>query len=426
MAFLGMRGSGDWAPNERPENWRETILFLYPNGSSPLTAISSMMGSEGTDDPVFHWWTKQLPEQGGDVSDVYDDAALATATSSSKSDGDVVYVNVAEELASEFRRGHTAQLHQEGELNTEVKGEVEDVALNGSNSYVALRIHDGASTSQLDSNTLDIDVIGNVNAEGAEMPESRSYDPVEYENFTQIWRTALSITRTARATRLRTGDAYDERKRETLELHAIEMEKSTLWSYKSSKIGANGKPKRTTQGLIPFIKQNAPENVDSYVSNADFTGTAWLAQNGGELWLHEQLERIFRFGKPEKLGLIGNQGLLAINRLAKNSADVNIEPMTVAYGIRVLEWITPFGTLYLKTHPLFNNRSMMRRDLVVMEPDNMTFRFVDDTFFIDDPQDQRNRNNSKDGTEEEYLTEGGYEFHHPQTMGYLTDLGLDA
>jgi len=60
------------------------------------------------------------------------------------------------------------------------------------------------------------------------MPDSVGYDPSEFENFTQIWRTPLSITRTARRTRLRTGDAYQKRKRETLELHAIEMEKSSL------------------------------------------------------------------------------------------------------------------------------------------------------------------------------------------------------
>ena len=422
MAFLGMRGSGDWAPNERPENWRETILYLYPNGSAPLTAMTSMMGSERTDDPVFHWWTKTLPEQGGDVTDLFEDANLSSEVTAGKDGGDVVYAQVGAETASEFRRGHTALIHKEGELDSEFAGEVVSVLSNGTQSYVAVKLHETASTTQVTAATLDIEVIGNANAEGAEMPDSISYDPVEYDNFTQIFRTPLSITRTARRTRLRTGDAYTERKRETLEIHAIEIEKATLWGYKSSKIGANGKPKRTTQGLIPFIKSNASDNVDSFLQNSNYTGT-WTAE--GEDWLHAQLERIFRFGQPEKLGLVGNKALLALNKLAQTSAEVNIEPMTVAYGMRVLEWITPFGTVYLKTHPLFNRRKLMQRDMLITEPDKMMFRYVDDTFFIDDPEDQRNRNNSRDGTEEEYLTEGGYEYHHPETMGYLTDFGLD-
>jgi hypothetical protein len=52
-AFLGMRGNGDWVTDQRPKNWRETMLFLYPNGSMPLTAIMSKMKSEKTDDPQY-------------------------------------------------------------------------------------------------------------------------------------------------------------------------------------------------------------------------------------------------------------------------------------------------------------------------------------------------------------------------------------
>ena len=52
--FLGMRGTGDWVADQRPMNWREQIMYLYPNGSAPLTAILAMMGSESVDDPQFH------------------------------------------------------------------------------------------------------------------------------------------------------------------------------------------------------------------------------------------------------------------------------------------------------------------------------------------------------------------------------------
>ena len=43
MAFLGMRGTGDWATDERPKNYRQGILYLYPNGSAPLTGLLSKM-----------------------------------------------------------------------------------------------------------------------------------------------------------------------------------------------------------------------------------------------------------------------------------------------------------------------------------------------------------------------------------------------
>ena len=37
MAFLGMRGTGDWVTEERPKSWREMILFLYPQSVGSLT-----------------------------------------------------------------------------------------------------------------------------------------------------------------------------------------------------------------------------------------------------------------------------------------------------------------------------------------------------------------------------------------------------
>lgn len=51
MAVLGMRGTGSWAADERPKNYREAILYLYPNDKAPLMSFLSKLGSESTDDP---------------------------------------------------------------------------------------------------------------------------------------------------------------------------------------------------------------------------------------------------------------------------------------------------------------------------------------------------------------------------------------
>src|SRR5439155_12161618 len=62
-AVLGLRGSGAFTTDERPKNWREMILYLFPNGEAPLTALLSMLKSQPTDDPSFNWWEKRLPGQ---------------------------------------------------------------------------------------------------------------------------------------------------------------------------------------------------------------------------------------------------------------------------------------------------------------------------------------------------------------------------
>ena len=52
--FLGLRASDDFVSNERPTSWRENILYLYPNGMAPLTALTAMMPTETVDDPQFN------------------------------------------------------------------------------------------------------------------------------------------------------------------------------------------------------------------------------------------------------------------------------------------------------------------------------------------------------------------------------------
>lgn len=54
MAFMGMRGTGDWATDENPKNWRQGILYLYPTGSAPLTGLLSKMSEEQIDNAEFN------------------------------------------------------------------------------------------------------------------------------------------------------------------------------------------------------------------------------------------------------------------------------------------------------------------------------------------------------------------------------------
>lgn len=424
MPFLGMRGTGDWVENQRPENWRETILYLYPNGSAPLTAMLSMFSDEVTDDPVFHWWTKNLPAQGGDVTNVYTDAALSTAYSAdNKSAGDTVYVKAAADVIQEFRTRHQVLLRDESNYNVDTTGKVIDRVINGADSYIAVKLLEDTDSSNDLGSADRVLVIGNMNPEGSTMPDSISYDPVEFDNFTQIFRTPLELTRTTRRTRLRTGDAYQEAKREALELHSIEMEKAMIWGVKSSGTGDNNKPERTTNGLLKFITANASQNVDDFTQNSDFSGKTWL--QGGEDWLDEQLERIFRFGATEKLALVGSGAMLAINRLAKVTGQIQLEPMSTEFGMQVTNWLTPFGSIYLKLHPLFSYELTNRNSMLILEPQKLKWRFIDDTFFVEDPEDRRNRNHSLDGTQEEFITEGGLEVHHPSAFGYLNGVGKD-
>ena len=428
--FLGMRGSGDFTvTGQRPKNWREMILYLYPNGSAPLTAILSKMGSEKVDDPEFNWYTKTLSTQAGTITGVYTNAALSAAYAGATAvAGDTLYVKMSEADAKEFRIGHQILLRKSDSVAVDKNAKVTARTLAGASSYLTILLLEADNTTGDDiSDATRCLVIGNINAEGAGMPDAISYDPVKISNLTQIFRTPLDITRTAKRTRLRTGDAYKEAKREALEYHSIEMEKAFLWGIMTERTGANGKPERTTAGLIPTIKQYAPNNVVDFRtwSTANHGADDWIENGAGEDFIDTQLEVLFRYGNRQKLALCGSGALLGINKLVKNRSDFTFTSETKDYGIQVVSWKTPFGEINLMTHPLFSFESSNRNSMVIFEPANLKFRYIDDTTFYADGEKQNTGPNRVDGTKEEFLTEAGLEFHHPVGWGFWNGVGLN-
>jgi len=425
-AFMGMRGTGDWATDERPKSWREGILYLYPNGSAPLTGLLSKLKEEVVTDPEFSWWTKLLPAQGGAVTDLYTDATLLTAYVTGATTGTVLYAKVAEAVASEFRIGHQALLRVSTNLNVDVNAKVTGVTKAGANSYISVRLleadDNGAGTTLGSCDT--ILIIGNINAEGAPIPDAIAYNPDKWFNFTQIFRTPLDITRTARKTKLRTEEAYKEAKRESLELHSIEMEKAFFWGIRTENVGVNGKPERTTMGLIQAIKTGAPGNVFNYATDPDYNGDTWVTS--GEEWLDTVLEIAFRYGGSEKMAFAGSGAILGLNRLAKMSGQINITPMTTSYGLKVMQWVTPFGTINLMTHPLFSYELTTRNAMVIVDTSMLNYRYIDDTTFMGMDTNKVSPSHERiDGTKEEWLTECGLEYHHPLKFAYLMNVGKD-
>jgi hypothetical protein len=436
VAFMGMRGNGDWATDERPKSWRETILYLYPNGMAPLTAMMSKMGEEKVTDPEFNWWTQKLPTQSGAITGIFTDV-LSTPYVSGGAAAATLYVQMALATIEEFRVGHQILLRCSTDTTLDVVAKVTARTDNGASSYLTIKLleaDDNSTQSKTLANADRILVIGNINEEGATMPNAISYMPTKYSNYTQIFRTPLSITRTARETRLRTGDQYKRMKKEALEMHGIEMEKSLIFSIPTEGTGDGGKPERTTAGLLYFLRTHVPTNVSDFRINSTYSGKAWADADAGEAWFDTMYEQLFRYGRPERLAFCGSGALLGINQLVRANSHFELTTKTVSYGIKVTEWVTPFGTIYLKTHPLMSQESSTRYGMLLMDAENLKYRYITDTTFYGMSQTGAQAPGGvatagatygarKDGTDEEYLTEMGLELHHPDTFMYLDGVG---
>jgi hypothetical protein len=142
------------------------------------------------------------------------------------------------------------------------------------------------------------------------------------------------------------------------------------------------------------------------------------------------LEQIFRYGAEEKLALVGSGALLGIDAMAKAGGQINLQPAQKVYGMQIRELITPFGSIYLKTHPLFSHDVTTRNMMVLLEPKELGYRYIDDTSFYGEGQQKTHPSGYGarriDGLNEEYLTESGLEFGLPQKCAVLNGVGVDS
>jgi hypothetical protein len=165
--------------------------------------------------------------------------------------------------------------------------------------------------------------------------------------------------------------------------------------------------------------------VSNYVTDtsAGVSGKTWLS--GGEEWLDYYLEQVFRYGGSERMAFVGSGALLQINKLVKMYGSYELTSQTTSYGIKVKTWSTPFGDLHMKLHPLFSYETTNRNSMVIFDPADVRYRYIDDTTFFDDPEKKNTGYTRKDGTKEEYLTECGLEYHHPSKGGFFNGFGSD-
>lgn len=422
--ITGLVDSKDFLTTQRPEDWREGMMLLYPNSAMPLTALTSLMKSESASDPKINWHEKRFNPQrielGADV--VSEDGGLSRALT--------IVAGAANGLGGAF------QLKADTLLYAEHTGEIMRVTADPASDTACTVIRgigqSGVSMAAIDHNADGVNpyltVMGSSFMEGQDVPTSISRNPVARTNYLQIFRDSLSITRTAQNTYLRTGDQVKEAKRECLEQHGIGMERAFLWGRPSESI-TGVKPRRTTEGICPLLES-------SYAAT-NFLNQAGAAMDLAEL--EDLLQKIFYYGSDEKMAFCGNTAILTINRIIRKNTGT---PYTIsegqkAFGMNIQRLTCPFGSLVLKRHPLFNelpggyNATFPAGNkyrgwdsvMLVLDMKNVKYRYLKngDTKYLPNRQ-----SNGLDGMTSEYLTECGLEFQMPETHYLVKGLTLAA
>uniref|UniRef100_A0A6M3KRM9 Putative capsid protein n=1 Tax=viral metagenome TaxID=1070528 RepID=A0A6M3KRM9_9ZZZZ len=432
--FMGLRGTDQYLTDIIPESFREQILWLYPTGRAPLTGLTGKMPSKSLDSTDHNYWVQSLAEQGGAVTDIYDDEAMTDNTiSDTAAAGHTLFIKMPETqtkglaCVGEFREGHDVAIRYSADSSVDEAGVVTKVVRNGASSYIAVRLLELAAVAASGNGLSDADevyIMGSANPEGGAAVGSINYNPKKFSTKTQIFKNSINLTKTALAVAARAGLSKEAKlkdaRRIVAELHAVEMERAFMFGTGVEEIGDNGQPMRRLTGLFKFLRTYYSAQESSYKYAAAYSGKTWL--QGGYDWFESTLPPIFRYGAMnERVGFCGDLAFVNINKLIRSLGWEELKPETKVFGARVYDWLSPSGLIHLWPHPLFNIMPSMRKSMFLYDPNDVEYR----------PLAGRDTKLSDisipgvDDVREEYLTECTIEAHFPEKMGLLHGIGDD-
>ena len=386
-AIQGMRGTGEFGTDFRPKNYRELYTLLEPNGNAPLNAMLAMGSSSSTNDPEYKNFRDALPERR---------VTVASGISSASATDDEFVIS-----------GDDAKFVVAGTiLISSETGEVMRVgaaAVSGANMSLTSVTRNIGSTGLTTVDGKELFIAGYAATEGDTTPTPVSFDATVATNYTQIFRTAFSVTNTLNATYLRTGNKEDEQRTKALKLHMSDIERAMIFGKKSETNPSTSQPMRTTGGLleaISTVKDGTVDYSNGVITEADF-----------DLLL---IEEIFKYGSNQKIAFVGPRVANHLQQIGKN----RFQPTQVqgTYGVNVTRYQTFAGDLLVHLHPQFRQLTHMRDSMLVVDFPDLEYRYLDgrDTSLLENRQ-----NNDEDLVKHEYLTECGLELKQDLTHAYI-------
>ena len=353
----------------------KNIALLEPD-AAPLTVLLKNINSQKATNPKFEWLESELAARWDTVNN--SGGYLSTDTSIVVSNG------------TYFSPNDVVKVPRTGEVIL--------VTAVATNTLTVTRGY-GETTAAALVNADPVVIIGNANMEGAGKRAHKPYIEASVYNYTQIFRTTVSVTGTLNATQLYGGNQRNwERKKKGIE-HLVDIERAFLFGERKEDTGGSN-PKRTTRGLLKFLTAN----------NYDAGGT--LTE-----WEFESFcQQAFRYGSKKKLLLASPLLISVLNTFARNNIRTASGDKT--YGLSLANYQSAHGQLLIARHNLLEG-AIYGGYGVIIDPENVTYRYLDgrDTKLKTDIQAT-----DADSFEDEYITEAGLQVQLPKTHAILTNV----
>lgn len=459
---LGLNVIGDSTTFWR-KNVRRALMMNFPNGAAPLAAILSLAASDEATPLSTIQWTEERVQQisaltmtGPTANNVFygTGTTVSSGTTVTPTLGTTyrIYIAAAETTYQTDDIVRIAKLPLAAGGTTAVSFRVVSTGTNFIEGY-ALNTASGAVTNNASTVVgLVTQHYGTAFAESSKSRAGRYEYPILVSNYTQIFKDSFELTRHALKAPLdynASSDYQKQLKRAGIN-HMIGIETSMLFGERTSVVAADEyssgrNVRRTTMGgVLYFLKQwelgntgNGGEfdyrpggaNLTSQTDFLTYPDKRVINLNDGTITTDafEEMEALpfarVNTDANEKLCLCGSGYMAKIN--AKYRKELQIYKLP---GEAMEKWecqlavrITPTGTIYYKTHPLFNQpNSPYRNSAFYLDVGLLQYiPFTDsDTQVIPNVQ-ERDHDKRKDM----YMTECTLEVQYPEANMFVQDLG---
>jgi hypothetical protein len=452
--MLGLMSSADLESRYSEKAIRQ-IFWKYPQGKAILTYLLSLMDAEETDKPKFGWFeqahqhaesvTATSGSLGSGGAGPFANAAGTTSSAAAGftwTSGTSYTVFVAD--ASKFRIDDVIWIKRVPNAAAtaflDLYGVVTGIDTTANDIVVASTATVASVSNDTDANAIAVMNIGKSASEGDRSREGGVEFPIEVENYTQIFRETVGpFTRNALKAGLRfdkTGEYASAVKQASLRItESVEMAAFFSKRGVQTVTNQNGKsvPRRQTGGVQWFLEEYELAGGGTFgyrPGGSAITSSAWQT---------EELKRIIKVNGTVTCAQL--EGLL--RRAFENTADSSFEKLLVcgstlydvfqqyfalksiktttlktkeeSYGMTINMWESPWGTLYLKSHPLFQ-RSALRTSGFVLDVGCLGWMDLQDSEIT---LLKHRQNPDEDGRKDEFLGEGGLILKAPENHLYL-------
>jgi hypothetical protein len=377
--ITGARGTGNVLQSNRYPDIKPTVLELQPE-ETPFVILADKLPSRATGNPEFSWFEDDLEPRFDTINNVGGYASGATSivvtNGSYYAQHDIVYVP---------RTGESFR-----------------VTAVATNTLTVVR--GVGSTAAAVNQGEELLITGSAQPEGDTSKPARSGVATKVTNYTQIFREPWELTETWAASRnwANPVDWSRQSRKKAIE-HRKEIEYALLVGHPSEDL-TGSQPRRTTGGARHFITTNVTD-AGGTMAEAAF----WSA-----------LRPAFRYGSKNKLAIGAARPIQIVNQYALNKIQVHQGDTT--YGLKVMQYISPFGTLNMVVDYLMEG-STLGNEILILDMDQLSYRYLSgngisrDTHVVDNIQAP-----DADTRKAELLTEAGMEFGLQATHARITNV----